>query len=373
VDIKDLTRAELEHWLLNRGEPPYRAGQVLKWVYQQGATDFAHMTNIPLGLRTLLEQAFAVERLQYTQVMPSADGTCKYLFTLKDKRQIESVLIPDEDRLTLCISSQVGCAMGCGFCATAGVRPMRDLTPGEIVGQVWEVKHIPGKNDTALPSGAPLGGTPPRRITNVVLMGMGEPLANYASVAKALTILTAEWGVGFPPRRIAVSTVGLIPQMRQLLEETRVNLAVSLTATTDTLRTQLMPINKRYPLEALLSACRSLPLAPRQWIVFEYVMLREVNDSEEDARRLVRLLHGIRAKVNLIPFNPFPGSPFAPTPRPQIDRFRQILLDRGVYASIRKSRGQDIQAACGQLAAQNPHPFSPPFRGEGEFPLQEEG
>jgi 23S rRNA (adenine2503-C2)-methyltransferase len=346
VDIKDLTKAELERWLLARGELPYRAGQVLKWIYQQGMVDFARMSNISLGLRTLLGQEFAVERLQCAQVISSADGTHKYLFTLKDKRQIESVLIPDEDRLTLCISSQVGCAMGCGFCATAQVQPVRDLTPGEIVGQVWEVKQALGKEGGASP-----GDTSPGRITNIVLMGMGEPLANYTSVVKALAILAAEWGMGFSPRRITVSTAGLVPQMRQLIKETQVNLAVSLTATTDALRARLMPINKRYPLEELLSACRSLPLAPRRRITFEYVMLKEVNDSEEDARRLARLLHGIRAKVNLIPFNPFPGSSFAPTPRPQIDRFRQLLLDRGVQATTRESRGQDIQAACGQLAA----------------------
>jgi 23S rRNA (adenine2503-C2)-methyltransferase len=347
MDIKDLTKAELERWLLDRGEQPYRAGQVLKWIYQREVTDFARMTDIPLGLRALLEQEFAAEHLEWTLVSSSVDGTRKYLFTLADERKIESVLIPDEDRLTLCISSQVGCAMGCVFCATARVRPVRDLTPGEIVGQVWEVKRALGKEE---------------RMTNIVLMGMGEPLANYASVVKALTILTAQWGMGFSPRRITVSTVGLVPQMCQLIEETHVNLAVSLTATTDALRTQLIPINKRYPLEELLSACRSLPLAPRRRITFEYVMLRGVNDSEEDAIRLARLLHGIRAKVNLIPFNPFPGSPFASTPRPQIDRFRQLLLDRGLHATTRESRGQDIQAACGQLVAQNPHPDPLPFR-----------
>jgi 23S rRNA (adenine2503-C2)-methyltransferase len=293
------------------------------------------MTDLPSTLRTLLSQEFSIDRLSCLHLSPASDGTRKFLFALTDHRQIESVLIPAEDRLTLCISSQVGCAMGCRFCATAQVRPVRDLTAGEIVSQVWEAQR-------ALPAG--------ERLTNLVFMGMGEPLANYEQVVKALKIVTAEWGLNFSPRRVTVSTVGLVPQMRRLLEETNVNLTVSLTATTDQLRDDLMPVNRRHPLQHLLDTCRTLPLAPRKRITFAYTMLRGINDSDDDARRLVKLLHGLRSKVNLIPFNPFPGAPFLPTPRPQIERFRQHLLERGVHATVRESRGQEVLAACGQLA-----------------------
>ncbi len=231
--------------------------------------------------------------------------------------------------------------MGCRFCATAQVRPVRDLTEAEIVSQIWEVQQTLHAE---------------QKLTNLVFMGMGEALANYDHVVKALGIITADWGFNFSPRRVTVSTVGLVPQMHRLLSETNVNLTVSLTATTNELRNTLMPVNRRFPLEQLLATCRTLPMSPRKRVTFAYTMLKGVNDSGDDARRLTRLLHGMRAKVNLIPFNPFPGAQFLPTPRPQIDHFRQILLDKGIHATIRESRGQDAQAACGQLAAQ----FSPP-------------
>jgi 23S rRNA (adenine2503-C2)-methyltransferase len=336
MDIKSFTKAELETWLLEHEEKPFRARQILKWVYQKGAATFAEMTDLSTSLRALLSQEFSITRLSCAHVAPAADGTRKYLFSLADQRRIESVLIPAEDRLTLCISSQVGCAMGCRFCATAQVRPLRDLTASEIVSQIWEVQ-------ASLPQG--------ERLTNIVFMGMGEALANYDQLVKALSIITSEWGGNFSPRRVTVSTVGLVPQLRRLVEETPVNLTVSLTATTNRVRDDLMPINRRYPLEHLLDACRNLPIAPRKRLTFAYTMLDGVNDSEEDARRLVKLLHGIRAKVNLIPFNAFPGAAFVPTPRPRIERFRQLLLERGVHATIRESRGQDVQGACGQLAA----------------------
>jgi 23S rRNA (adenine2503-C2)-methyltransferase len=336
MDIKEFTKAELEAWLLGKGTKPFHARQVFRWLYQRGAETFAAMTDLSLSLRALLSQECSIERLTCLHLSPATDGTCKYLFALADHRQIESVLIPAEDRLTLCISSQVGCAMGCRFCATAQVRPVRDLTAGEIVSQVWEVQRT-------LPPG--------ERLTNLVFMGMGEPLANYEQLVKALAIVTAEWGLNFSPRRVTVSTVGLVPQMRRLLEETNVNLTVSLTATTDLLRDELMPVNRRYPLKQLLDTCRTLPIAPRKRVTFAYIMLRGINDSDDDARRLIKLLHGLRAKVNLIPFNPFPGAPFLPTPRPQLERFRQHLLDRGVHATVRESRGQEVLAACGQLAA----------------------
>lgn len=340
MDIKEFTKAELEAWLLERGERPFHARQALKWIYQKGATSFTEMTDLSASLRALFSQEFSITRLACTHAAQAADGTRKFLFTLTDQRRIESVLIPMEDRLTLCVSSQVGCAMGCRFCATAQVRPVRDLTAGEIMSQIWEVQqHLP----------------PGERLTNLVFMGMGEALANFDHVVKALSIITAEWGCNFSPRRVTVSTVGLVPQMRRLLEETKVNLTISLSATVNQQRDDLMPINRRYPLEQLLETCRSLPVAPRKRLTFAYTMLDQVNDSEEDARRLVRLLHGLRAKVNLIPFNPFPGASFLPTARPRIEHFRQILLDKGVHATIRESRGQDVAGACGQLAAAYPH------------------
>ena len=349
MDIKEFTKTELETWLLERGERPFHARQALKWIYQKGATSFTEMTDLSGSLRALLSQEFTIARLTRTHVAPAVDGTRKFLFTLTDQRRIESVLIPMEDRLTLCVSSQVGCALGCRFCATAQVRPVRDLTAGEIVGQIWEVQQ-------SLPPG--------EHLTNLVFMGMGEALANFHPVVKALSTITAEWGFNFSPRRVTVSTVGLVPQMRQLLEETQVNLTVSLSATTNRQRDDLMPVNRRYPLEQLLETCRNLPIAPRKRLTFAYTMLDMVNDSEEDARRLVRLLHGLRAKVNLIPFNPFPEAPFLPTPRPRIEQFRQILLDKGVHATIRESRGQDVQGACGQLAASYPGPCLEPQQGE---------
>ncbi len=336
MDIKSFTKTDLEAWLVEHGEKPYRAAQILKWVYQRGATTFDEMSDLSLALRAKLAQAFSVDRLSCARTTQASDGTRKFLFALADNRHIESVLIPADDRLTLCISSQVGCAMGCRFCATAQVRPVRDLTETEILSQIWEVQQ-------ALPA--------EHKLTNLVFMGMGEALANYDHVVKALNVITADWGLNFSPRRVTVSTVGLVPQMHRLLTETNVNLTVSLTATTNELRNSLMPINRRFPLEQLLSACRTLPMSPRKRVTFAYTMLKDVNDSSEDARRLTRLLHGLRAKVNLIPFNPFPGSPFLSSPRSQIDQFRQILLDKGIHATIRESRGQDAQAACGQLAA----------------------
>lgn len=336
MDIKEFTKADLEAWLAERGEKPFRARQILKWLYQKGATTFAEMSDLSASLRALLSASFSIERLTCTHVAPAADGTRKFLFSLADQRRIESVLIPMEDRLTLCISSQVGCAMGCRFCATAQLRPVRDLTMGEILSQIWEAQK-------SLPPG--------ERLTNLVFMGMGEALANYDHVVKALSLITTEWGFNISPRRVTVSTVGLAPQMKRLLEETNVNLTVSLSATTNRLRDDLMPINRRYPLEQLLDTCRTLAMAPRKRVTFAYTLLQGVNDSEEDARRLVRLLHGIRAKINLIPFNSFPGAPFTPTPRPQMNYFRQLLLDKGIHATIRESRGQDVQGACGQLAA----------------------
>jgi 23S rRNA (adenine2503-C2)-methyltransferase len=351
-EIQDLGRTELESWCAEHGEVPYRARQVLAWVHRHGATRFEDMANLPKALRGRLADDFCIGRLEPTTVALASDGTRKLLFHLpagaepvRPPAAIESVLIPQvdrpegaRDRLTLCISSQAGCGMGCGFCATARMGLLRNLATAEIVGQVR----------------AGQGLAAPERLTNVVLMGMGEPLANYDAVLAALEILTAEWGYSISPRRITVSTVGLAPAIPRFIAETRVNLAVSLHAPTDHQRERLVPVNRRYPLAALLAACREVPLPRRKRITFEYVMLAGENDADRDARALVRLLHGLRAKVNLIHFNPFPDAGFTPSAPGRVHRFQAILRQHGLSATIRESRGQDIQAACGQLAVARP-------------------
>jgi 23S rRNA (adenine2503-C2)-methyltransferase len=328
--------------------------QILGWIYRRRVTDFAAMANLPHDLRAALATDFVIPHPTPARVTTSRDGTRKLLFQLDGvpspvatsgnggglgrgfaHAAIESVLIPDPPRLTLCISSQAGCGMGCAFCATARLGLLRNLSAEEIAGQVLAAQeHIESGE----------------RISNIVFMGMGEPLANYDAVVQAIEILTAEWGLGFSPRRITVSTVGLVPGVQRLVRDTAVNLAVSLGATTEAQRAELMPISRRHSLQALLALCRALPIPQRRRFTFEYVMLAGVNDSLEDAGRLVRLLHGIRSKVNLIPFNPFPGAGFACSSEATIRRFHGRLLAAGVHATIRQSRGRDIQAACGQLA-----------------------
>jgi len=336
--LLELSPKALRAWLAERGLPVYRATQILAWVYRRGAASFAAMTDLPRELRAELEGTFAFPELVPTRVSRSADHTRKLLFDLGDGNAIESVLIPDPPRLTLCISSQAGCAMDCGFCATAQLGLRRNLSSVEIAGQVRAAQ-------------AQLD--PDERITNLVFMGMGEPLHNYDAVVEAIATISSDWGIGISARRITVSTVGLVPRMLRLVTDTAALLAVSLTATTDELRDRLMPVNRRYPLAELMGMCRSLPIPQRRRITFEYVMLDGVNDSLDDARRLVRLLTGIRSKVNLIPFNPFPGTDFRPSAPEVIERFQRLLLDANVNATVRRSRGRDIQAACGQLALAN--------------------
>jgi 23S rRNA (adenine2503-C2)-methyltransferase len=330
-----LTPAALRAWLRAHGHPAYRATQVLSWIYRRRAPSFAAMSDLSQELRTALAAEFALPTLPPAYVAHSSDGTRKLLFQLDARAAIESVLIPDPPRLTLCISSQAGCGMGCTFCATARLGLLRNLSAAEIVGQVLAAQAELRADE---------------RITNIVFMGMGEPLANYDAVVQAIELLTAEWGVGLSPRRITVSTVGLVPAMQRLVRETPAQLAVSLSGTTDEQRARLMPINRRYPLEALMTMCRSLPIPQRRRITFEYVMLAGVNDSLDDAVRLVRLLRGIRSKVNLIPFNPFPDAGFVGSSAETIRRFQERLLADGIHATVRQSRGRDIQAACGQLA-----------------------
>jgi 23S rRNA (adenine2503-C2)-methyltransferase len=266
----------------------------------------------------------------------SADGTEKFLFGLEDENQIETVLIPAGDKRTICVSTQVGCAIGCRFCLTAKGGLVRSLRPAEIVSQVLSFQE-PGK-------------TPTRTFTNIVFMGMGEPLDNFHGTVQAIRILTAEWGLGISPRRITVSTSGLVRRLEAFgRTDLKVNLAVSLNATTDAVRTQIMPINKPYPIAALLAACRAFPLAVRQRITFEYVLLRDVNDTLADAKRLVTLMHGLRCKINLLPFNEIPGVPYRRPSEEAVQQFQNYLLQHGLSAFVRQSRGRDISAACGQL------------------------
>ncbi len=322
------------------GERPFRERQILSWIYARDVLDPAGMSDLPAGLRDALGGVLAPLDMHIGHVSRSADGTRKLLVELRDGRRVESVLIPDGERLTLCISTQVGCAMGCTFCATARLGLERHLEVAEIVGQV-----VLARREIAAD---PLG---PGHLTNLVFMGMGEPLHNIEGLLPALEILTQQWGLAISPRRITVSTVGVVPQMKRLLEETYVRLAVSLGATTEEERRAIMPVTRRWSLAELLETCRTLPIKRRDRITFEYTLLAGHNDSDEAARRLVRLLAGIRAKVNLIFWNAFPGADHQRASRERTQRFQQILLDHGVNATIRESRGPDIQAACGQLAA----------------------
>jgi 23S rRNA (adenine2503-C2)-methyltransferase len=337
INIKSLTREELRSRMTELGLKHYRADQVLKWIYSNNCSSFDDMMNIAKQDRAVLSATFVLSTLVVARTEVSSDGTRKFLFELEDRHTIESVLIPDEDRQTLCISSQVGCRQACRFCLTGSGGFVRDLKSHEIADQVLEVSRILKQEGT-------------RGITNIVLMGMGEPLANFVEVMKALTIITSESGLGFSPRRVTVSTDGLVPEIEQLGKSgLRVNLAVSLNATTDEVRDRIMPVNRRYPIKELLDSCRHFPLEPRRRITFEYVLLKGVNDSGEDALRLAKLLRGIKCKVNLIPFNPFPGSEFKRPDDAAVRRFQKILLDYNYTAPVRESRGRDISAACGQL------------------------
>lgn len=342
--VHALDPARAESIVRELGLPRYRADQLLGWVYRRGVVDPRAMSDLPAEARESLAARLGPPAVAIAEVQESSDGTRKLALRLEDDGQlVESVLIPDDGRLTLCVSSQVGCAMGCTFCATARLGLKRHLRVEEIVGQIALARE--------LAAGTQGGGRP---LTNLVFMGMGEPLHNLDAVLPALEILTSPWGLMISPRRITVSTVGLVPEMRRLLEGSRVNLAVSLGATTEEKRRELMPVSRKYGLARLLDECRTLPVPRRKRITFEYTLLAGENDTDEDARRLVALLHGIRAKVNLIFWNPFPEAPHARVSRERTERFQHLLLDHGVHASIRESRGPDIAAACGQLAGQAP-------------------
>jgi 23S rRNA (adenine2503-C2)-methyltransferase len=334
-DLAELELPEVEAALESRGCERFHARQLYRWMYRRGVTDFERMTDLSRTLRAQLQAEFALGTPRVVMDDTSVDGTRKFLLELADHRRIEAVFIPDTPSMTFCISTQVGCAMACDFCLTGKMGLVRNLTAGEIAGQVRVLAAATGLLDHPF---------------NIVLMGMGEPLHNYDNTMKALRMLHSEHGLAVSPRRVTLSTVGIVPGLERLAHEPLMpNLAISLHATTEAQRTRLVPPNRKYSLESIIETCRRFPLKKRSRITFEYVMLEGVNDTPEDARRLVRLLSGIRAKVNLIPLNPAPGIPYERPSDARVDRFAQILADRHLTVSVRKSRGQDIRAACGQL------------------------
>lgn len=343
LDITDLTHEELSAWLARHGMAAYRAGQILRWVYLRQVDRFSDMTDLGRPLRELLEGRFSIRHMDLAGLETAPDGTRKFLFRLGDESHIESVLIPEKDHYTLCVSSQVGCAQGCQFCLTARNGLSRNLSSGEILSQVREARRHIGEH---------MGPVDSRPLSNIVFMGMGEPLANYAQLIRALgLLLNGDYGMKFSSRRVTVSTCGLVPFLRRLGADSDVNLAISLNAADDATRDQLMPVNRKYPLAELMAVCRDYPLPPRRRITFEYILMRDVNDAPADARRLAGLLHGVRSKVNLIPFNEFPGALFHRPDEAAIAAFQRELTDRHLTAVIRYSKGADISAACGQLRA----------------------
>lgn len=333
IDLKDMTQEDLEGLMVSWGQAPYRARQVQKWL-SKGITDFEQMTDVSKDFRLHLSQNACISRLSLQKRLISQDGSEKFCFQLADGRAIESVLIPEPNHQTLCLSTQVGCAQGCRFCLTARQGFARNLTVSEIINQILEVRAlVPGSN-----------------ISNLVMMGMGEPLANFDNLVKALTIITAPWGLNYSHRRVTVSTAGLAPLIPRLGQSVRISLAVSLNAIDNESRHRLMPINQRYPLETLLAACRDFPLLPHRRITFTYILLKDINDSVRQARQLARLLRGLPAKINLIPFNPHPDLPFERPSPETVLTFQDILVRAHYTTMIREGRGQDISAACGQLA-----------------------
>src|SRR5579862_2347713 len=340
TNLLGLPRASLESFVAELGSKPFRARQLMNWIYKRGEGSIANMTDLAKDFRGLLTERAEIRAPEIVSVHRSTDGTVKWLLRADASQAFEMVFIPETDRGTLCISSQVGCVLDCSFCSTAQQGFNRNLTTAEIVGQVWLAKKELGFE---------AGGD--RIVTNVVLMGMGEPLANFRNVIPAVRILMDDYGFDLSRRRVTLSTSGLVPQIYKLAEETNVALAVSLHAPDDELRSELVPINRKHPIAELLPACwHYLDEQNGRSVTFEYVMLEGVNDSPAQARALARLLRGKAAKVNLIPFNPFPGTGYRRSSAAAIQRFRDELLQRGVLATIRRTRGDDIDAACGQLA-----------------------
>jgi 23S rRNA (adenine2503-C2)-methyltransferase len=339
LDLRAITLAEAAEWAVAQGLPRFRGEQVWRWVHGRGATSFEQMTDLSASMRADLSTKASIGSLKVAEVQCSKDGTRKLRLETRDGKSIESVLIPDGEKTTQCISSQVGCALDCAFCATGKLGLTRHLDAGEIVDQVYRARALLDEVE------------PERRITNLVYMGMGEPLHNYDNVVRSLRILTEDKGIGLSQRRITVSTVGLVPRIEQLgKEDVRPNLAVSLNASSDEIRDRIMPVNRKYKIEQLLDTIRAYPLEARRRVTFEYVLLKGVTDSLADAARLAKLLRGIRCKVNIIPWNPHPEAPFErPTPA-AIDAFQNECKRLGLPTYLRTPRGDDIDAACGQLA-----------------------
>jgi len=368
VELLGMNEAELSALMAELGEKPFRARQLFDAIYRRRLTSFAAMTDLPVRLREQLAAHATVTRTRIKNIFTSSDGTRRFLLELGDGREVEAVFMPEARRDTICISSQVGCPLACDFCMTGVLGLKRNMTAGEIVSQiivalneVYGEGALPVKETGITKVGRDIAGREKvresrdeRHPLNVVMMGMGEPLLNYDAVMRAVRLFADEKGLTIPPRRVTLSTAGIVPRIDELAKETlRPRLAISLTAANDELRDRLFPINRKYPLAELMAACRRFPLTERERLTFEYVMLDQVNDSDRDARALVRLLNGIRAKVNLIPHNPAPELPYRATPLSRIMAFQKILTDAGVLSFIRRPRGQDIAAACGQLAARH--------------------
>jgi 23S rRNA (adenine2503-C2)-methyltransferase len=340
LNLLDLTRPQMEAWFCTLGEKPFRAAQVVQWIHRHGLDDFGQMTNLGKNLRTQLSSSARIAAPELVKDELAADGTRKWLLRVDNDNCIETVFIPEEDRGTLCVSSQVGCALNCSFCATGMQGFNRNLGVAEIIGQLWLARQLLDSDST--------GQT---KITNVVMMGMGEPLLNFENVVAAMQLMLDDHAYGLSKRRVTLSTAGLVPGIDLLRERCQVSLAVSLHAPTDELRNILVPLNKKYPIRELLAACRRyVDGAPRRRVTFEYVMLDGINDGVAQARALVRLLAQVPAKVNLIPFNAFPFTRYRRSSEAAIERFREVLLVAGFTTVTRKTRGEDIAAACGQLA-----------------------
>lgn len=340
INLLGLDAPHLTHWFAQQGEKPFRAHQVMRWMHRRGASNFEQMTDVAKSLRAKLVEAAEIRGPNPVRESIAADGTRKWLMDVDVGNAIETVFIPEEDRGTLCISTQAGCALECAFCSTGQQGFNRNLTAAEIIGQLWVANQS---------LGAVHGEE--RVISNVVLMGMGEPLANFENVVSALSLMLDDHAYGLSRRRVTVSTVGIVPAMDRLRDTMPVALAVSLHASTDALRDQLVPLNKKYPLRDLMAACeRYLAKSPRDFITFEYALLADVNDADDQARALLSLTQDIPCKFNLIPFNPFSGSSFRRPRSERVRRFQEILIEAGKIATVRKTRGSDIEAACGQLA-----------------------
>ncbi|GGW52392.1 bifunctional tRNA (adenosine(37)-C2)-methyltransferase TrmG/ribosomal RNA large subunit methyltransferase RlmN [Alishewanella tabrizica] len=341
VNLLDLTRSQMQDFFVSLGEKPFRADQVMKWIYHYCVDDFDKMTNINKKLRELLKTRCEIKAPVIATRQDSADGTIKFVMALAGGQEVETVWIPEKDRRTLCVSSQVGCALDCSFCSTAQQGFNRNLSVSEIIGQVWRVSQIIGS----------FGDTGEKPVTNVVMMGMGEPLLNLNNVVPAMELMLEDFGFGLSKRRVTLSTSGVVPALDLLREKIDVALAISLHAPNNALRDELVPVNKKYPMEEFLAASRRYieHSKANDKVTVEYVMLEGINDSMEQAHELAKALKDTPSKINLIPFNPYPGSPYKRSSNSRIDRFNKVLQEHGFTVMVRKTRGDDIDAACGQL------------------------